>query len=248
MLKNKILYGMAIWLFCLWGFLSVPVYAQNDIERFEAVLLPVTETILSSSLAGYIQKINIEEGYAFQKDDVLIEFDCQLYEMELKRLTLEQKIAIEKLKTTKELFTLKAASKMDLLLADIELKKSKLEKEKQQYLLEGCQITAPFDGYAVEFYISPYQTIPASYELVRLVNGENLKLELFVSSNHLSKFVSGSKFDFYVNETKQSYQAQVVAIVPLIDSVSQTFKVIAKLNFNDPMLLPGMSGTVKVEK
>ena len=74
-----------------------------------------------------------------------------------------------------------------------------------------------------------------------------LKLELFVSSEYLSKFVKDSPFSVYVNETGQHYQAKVVAVVPLIDSVSQTFKVIGTFDKNDPSLLPGMSGRVDVE-
>jgi len=55
-------------------------YSQAQVMESRALVVASQEAILSSELAARIDNIAVKEMQRFKKDDLLIQFDCSLYE------------------------------------------------------------------------------------------------------------------------------------------------------------------------
>ena len=82
------------------------------------LLVPRIETVLSSQMAGKIEKINVEEGDRFKKGQALVEFDCKIEQTELKRAVTELEAAKKTLGVNRSLAHLKSISGLDVAMAE----------------------------------------------------------------------------------------------------------------------------------
>jgi len=92
--------------------------------------------------------------------------------------------------------------------------------------------------------VNRFETIEAKGKLFDIVNNAELVAEFLVPSNRLMALSKGMNVELRVIETQETYSATIDRIVPHIDSVSQTIKVIGTLNTYEPDLWSGMSGWV----
>ena len=228
------------------GFAASIGYAQSERKGVEAALSTDTETVLSSRLGGYIYEITVGEGESFSVGQDLVIFDCEMHEAEKKRVNAERQGALEKLRANKRLSELNSVSKLDLAVAQAEYERLSAEVKLSEIKIKHCSIQAPFDGVIIEKMVSPYQIVPEGEPLLRVLNLDDLKIEFFVPSTSLVNIEVGNSMNIYVQERQQEYPFIVKGVVPRVDPVSQTFKVIGKFEKKYEDLIPGMSGIVSL--
>lgn len=208
------------------------------------LLVPRIETVLSSQMAGKIQKIYVEEGDRFKKDQPLVAFDCKIEETELKRAQTELEAAKKTLGVNRNLAHLKSASGLDVAMAEAKVLSAEADASVRQVVVERCSLAAPFDGRAVEIPVSEYQTVRQAEPLLKILDDQDLRLEVIVPSSWLTWLREGETFTIVMDETRKTYTAKVTKIGARIDPVSQSLKVLGKIEGNHPELMAGMSGAV----
>lgn len=235
--------GLFIWLFSL-----STVYASQQSLETQATIKPEREVTLSSQIKGKINVINVDEGDSFHSGDILLKFDCTVYESELTKA----QAAFEKAKSVyiadQKLKRMRAISDVDYQAALSDYKEKKAELAIKKHLVSWCQIKAPYSGTITKSHIQLHQTIAEGDELLDIIDSKNIIVELIVPSRWLSWLKVGSPFKIMIDETQQTYSANVEKIVSKIDAVSQTVKVIAKISGETDNLLPGMSGKAIFER
>lgn len=217
-----------------------------EANRYETALTPLVETTLSSRIGGYIKEINATEGQTFKKGDVLVNMDCDLHKADLQRAEAELKGAEKVYAAKKKLDQLKSVSKLEVSLSAVDVEKLSAEKRRMQKMVENCQIKAPFSGIVTEMLAKPFQNVTEGEPLLKIMSTESVQLEFYVPSSDVARFTPDLTLDLYINETGKKYKATLVAVVPRIDPVSQTFKVIGRINDPDKSMLPGMSGYITI--
>jgi membrane fusion protein, multidrug efflux system len=231
----------------LANFVTTTGQAQSTPKKgVEAAIAADTETVLSSRLGGYIYEITVSEGESFVAEQDLVIFDCEMHEAEKNRVSAERQGALEKLKANRRLSELNSVSKLDLAVAQAEYDRLSAEVELTEIKIKHCKIKAPFDGVVIEKIVSPHQIVPEGEALLRVLNLDDLKIEFFVPSSSLVDIEVGNKMNIYVQERQQDYPFIVQGVVPRVDPVSQTFKVIGKFEQQYEDLIPGMSGIVNL--
>ena len=208
------------------------------------LLVPRIETVLSSQMAGKIEKINVEEGDRFQKGAPLVVFDCKIEETELKRAVTELEAAKKTLGVNRSLAHLKSISGLDVAMAEAKVLSAEAEAAVRQAVVERCTLNAPFDGRVVEIPVSAYQTVRQAEPLLKILDDQDLRLEVIVPSSWLAWLKEGEPFSIVMDETGKTYQAKVSKIGARIDPVSQSVKVLGRIEGTHPELMAGMSGAV----
>jgi RND family efflux transporter MFP subunit len=223
-------------------FLSLPVYSQDKESR--ALVVASQEAILSSELAARIENIAVKEMQRFNKGDLLIQFDCSLYEAQKDVVSANSNSALIKLKSDEQMLQMRSIGKYELELSISEYEKAKSELRIAELNVERCQIKAPFDGAVEEVIVNTYETIQPQVELMKIIQTDILELEMVVSSEWVSWLKIGHPIKVYIDEIQKEFNASISGIGANVDAVSQTIQLKGTITDTSPALLPGMSGRV----
>jgi RND family efflux transporter MFP subunit len=223
-------------------FLSLPAYSQDKESR--ALVVASQEAILSSELAARIENIAVKEMQRFNKGDLLIQFDCSLYEAQKDVVSANSNSALIKLKSDEQMLQMRSIGKYELELSISEYEKAKSELRIAELNVERCQIKAPFDGAVEEVIVNTYETIQPQVELMKIIQTDILELEMVVSSEWVSWLKIGHPIKVYIDEIQKEFNASISGIGANVDAVSQTIQLKGTITDVSPALLPGMSGRV----
>ena len=102
------------------------VTAQENFES-RALVVPSQEAIISSEIAARIDSVGVKEMDRFQKGDLLIQFDCSLYEAQKDVVSANANSALIKLKSDEQMLQMRSIGKYELELSKSEFEKAKAE-------------------------------------------------------------------------------------------------------------------------
>ena len=219
-------------------------YANAEVRESRALVVASQEAILSSELAARIENIAVKEMQRFKKEDLLIQFDCSLYEAQKDVVSANANSALIKLKSDEQMLQMRSIGKYELELSISEYEKAKSELRIAELNVERCQIKAPFDGAVEEVVVNTFETIQPQVELMKIIQTEVLELEMVVSSEWISWLKIGHPIKVYIDEIQKEFNATISGIGANVDAVSQTIQLKGTITDTSPALLPGMSGRV----
>ena len=219
-------------------------YANAEVRESRALVVASQEAILSSELAARIENIAVKEMQRFKKGDLLIQFDCSLYEAQKDVVSANANSALIKLKSDEQMLQMRSIGKYELELSISEYEKAKSELRIAELNVERCQIKAPFDGAVEEVVVNTFETIQPQVELMKIIQTEVLELEMVVSSEWISWLKIGHPIKVYIDEIQKEFNATISGIGANVDAVSQTIQLKGTITDSSPALLPGMSGRV----
>ena len=219
-------------------------YANAEVRESRALVVSSQEAILSSELAARIENIAVKEMQRFKKGDLLIQFDCSLYEAQKDVVSANANSALIKLKSDEQMLQMRSIGKYELELSISEYEKAKSELRIAELNVERCQIKAPFDGAVEEVVVNTFETIQPQVELMKIIQTEVLELEMVVSSEWISWLKIGHPIKVYIDEIQKEFNATISGIGANVDAVSQTIQLKGTITDTSPALLPGMSGRV----
>ena len=232
----------------LGSLLATCSYATEAELTVRAMLEPVNEAKISSELNGRIHKVTVRDGDAYKKGDLLIQYDCQPYQSELKAVQAELGAARVQLTNKQQLRAMKSVGQMEVDLAQFDVTKLEARVQSALYQVEHCRVLAPFSGHVVEVQTNSFEHVTVGSELIWLQDDNTLQVSLIVPSHWLQWLASGQTFRFRVDETGVEYQGEIIRLGARVDAVSQTIRVIGQLQSSDETLVPGMSGSALFDK
>ena len=219
-------------------------YAKAEVRESRALVVASQEAILSSELAARIENIAVKEMQRFKKGDLLIQFDCSLYQAQKDVVSANANSALIKLKSDEQMLQMRSIGKYELELSISEYEKAKSELRIAELNVERCQIKAPFDGAVEEVVVNTFETIQPQVELMKIIQTDILELEMVVSSEWISWLKIGHPIKVYIDEIQKEFNATISGIGANVDAVSQTIQLKGTITDTSPALLPGMSGRV----
>ena len=205
-----------------------------------------SEAVISSPIVGLIQYIPSRLGQRFEKGEPLLRFECTENEAKAQIAQAELSGAQENLEAKIRLKSLEAASELEVTLAAAQVAKAEGQHKLSQHQLSQCVLPAPFSGFVVRIMGKPFQTTTVGQPLLEVISAGVPKLRVSASSRLFKRFAVGTPMRVRIDETGQTYSAQVSLINARIDPVNQTFEMEARIEGAAPDLLPGMSGTAVI--
>lgn len=210
-----------------------------------ALVTPRTETTLSSRLSAQVLRMAVREGRRFKIGDELVAFDCVVENANLKRAKANHQQALKTLDVRVGLKHLSAVSELDLAIAKADVEKTKAELAIADADVDGCVISAPFNGRVVERLAQAYEHVTPGQPLLNILDDTAMRLEILAPAQLAVRLSIGTTLSVVIDETGKTYRAQVQALGAKVDPSSQTLQVYADVDEIDVDLLVGMSGTVR---
>ena len=224
--------------------------ADGDEKKYEArALVSATEQVLiTSEIAARVKSINFFNGEAFVKGEVLISFDCELYEAQRNVIKANLDSAEVQLKNDKELLSMRSIGTLQYELSENTVKKAKAELSIANLNVKRCNIVAPYNGKVMDVYTSEFASIEQRQPLMDIVGSGLLEAKTVVPSNWLSWLKSGQEVKILIDETGDELEARIINLGATVDAASQTIELKLKFKEKYESLIPGMSGIVKFDR
>ena len=221
----------------------LPAYAIDG-NPLRGVVRAINEAAISTDLATKIISLPFRDGDSFKKDDVLVEFDCERLNAEVKGAEADLRGHRAAWENSARLYQLKAAGAHDVSIAAAAHDKSAAVVEGLRARVKQCKIIAPFDGRVAETAVRLHETPVTSQPLIKIVDDRQLEIDMLLPAASLKFIQPGTPFNITLDETGQQVRGKMIRIGAAIDVVSQTFKATGVPESFAEAVLPGMSGTV----
>jgi membrane fusion protein (multidrug efflux system) len=199
-------------------------------------------TTFSAENIATVVSLLSKEGDKFKSGDTLLAFDCRIQQAELKKALAQAEATNIAYTSAKRLKTYGTISMHELIKAKTDVDIAKSDVEKFNAIVDKCTIKAPYNGSVSESMVQVGEIAKPGEPLLKIINNENLELQMQVPSVWLRWLHVGSVFKVLINETNKTVSAKVLKINPEINPISQTVKIIGIPITPDLTLLPGMSG------
>lgn len=210
--------------------------------RVQAVLSAKRQAVIAGEIDARIKAINFDNGDIFNKNDVLLEFDCALDQARLREAQSRQRVTQIQFDAYEKLQKKESVSEIEYLVARENNEQNKAQVDQIRSRLKSCKIFAQFDGRVTNRIASPYEFAQAGRVLMDIASREALRAEFLIPSKWLQWLNTGTPLTIRINETGKNYKAEIVAVYGEVDPVSQSVQVVAEIESYHEELLPGMSG------
>lgn len=216
----------------------------SDEPGFPAVVKADKMAVLSSQMDGVVIDVQVVPGDTFLQGDPLLTMDCTLPQATLDKARAQVEYTRNEYKSIKALNALNSATKVQLARSAAEFAIAKADTRMAQYQVDQCVLSAPFDGTVVQSWVMPHESIQLKKELIQIASNTALSVEFLAPSSHLTQLTIGRPISLRIVETGLDYELTIDKVIPVVDSVSQTIRVVSRITNEKSLLWPGMSGWV----
>lgn len=180
-----------------------------------------------------------------QKGSLLVKINDSELQAQLKKAISRKKLAEDKVFRQKTLFERDGISRealdiaqneLDLVLADIELLESQIQK---------TEITAPFPGTVGLRNLSEGSYVTPATKITTIQNNSSVKIDFSIPQRFMYAVKQGMPLTFKVSGSSKEYRGVVYAIEPGLETSSRSLKIRARAA-NDGSLKPGAFAEVKL--
>lgn len=207
------------------------------------VVMAESEAMISSELVAIVKSIPFKEGQTFERGQTILEFDCRRYQADLRAAEADVETARVKVKTNTALKRHNAVGAEELEISRAKLNQAVAAKEALSVKTDQCVISAPFTGRVVERKIHEHEMPEAGAPLIKIVKDGGLEVDLIVPSKWLIWLRANQSFMFMIDEISATFTARIQHIGAVVDPISKTAMVRARLIDATDAVRPGMSGT-----
>lgn len=210
--------------------------------RIRTQLTSRNAVTISSELAARIATLSLREGDSFRAGQLLVGFDCSLYESQLRKAEASIEAATALVQSNLRLVELNSIGKFEVAQAQAKLKEAQAEAASTRTVVNRCNIHAPFNGRVARRHAATHQYASPGTPLLDILETGQLEVQMIVPSKWLAWLKPGTGFSVEVEELGKTFPAKVRRLGAQIDPVSQSVAVVGVIDGQHDALLPGMSG------
>lgn len=238
----------------LTGVMIVPAHAQSPAQQAEgdytvrAQFRSRTFTTLAAAMPGVILRLPVREGDQLAANALVAVMDCAAQQAGKKVVEARLAGTQAKSRVNERLTELNMASVLETELAKAEEAQTRAELAAIDVTLRKCEVRAPFAGTVVAQAARAHQYVREGEPLIELYDTSSLEVELIVASRWLEWLRPGAVFTISVDELRKPVRAVVDRFGGRVDPVSQTVRLIGRVEGEHRDLLPGMSGLAQFQR
>lgn len=220
--------------------------AQAAQGRFDGLVLPFKEVVISSPVQSTLTALPFKEGDTVRAGETLAKLHSRIEELDM----LRAKAALEKKeydnKSASKLYADKIISEDEALKNKIELDLARLQFQQAEELFRLRTVTAPINGLIVERNREVGETVGAAQPLFRLVDITRLFIQFYVRAEDAGALRVGQTLEVRcpVADANRVFSGKVDFIDPRVDAASGLLRVKILLDNKDVALKPGLRAEV----
>jgi RND family efflux transporter MFP subunit len=214
--------------------------------RFDGLVLPFKEVVISSPVQSTLTTLPFKEGDTVRAGETVATLHSRIEELDM----LRAKAALEKKefdnKSAAKLYADKIISEDEALKNKIELDLARLQFEQAEELFRLRTIIAPISGLIVERNREVGETVGAAQPLFRLVDISRLYIQFYVRAEDASALRVGQTLNVRcpVADATRVFRGVVDFVDPRVDAASGLLRVKILLDNQDAALKPGLRAEV----
>lgn len=215
-----------------------PTSVQDKIFTTGSILAN-EEVELRSEVSGKITEIYLEEGKPVTYDQLLLKINDSELQAQLQRARYRLDLATERESRQRKLLEKGGISQedYDATLNEVNVLKSEIQLIQAQ--IDKTEVRAPFDGRVGLKYVSDGSYITPTTRVASLQNINPVKLDFSVPERYVNRVSVGDKISFTVQGTDKTFEGEIYAIEPKIDSQTRTLQLRALSDNEEGLLVPG---------
>lgn len=245
---------------------------DHEVLTFDGLTRPSRKVKLALRVSGVIATRPIEEGQQIKSGQLIAELDSELEKaaLEVSRLKAEsdheiraaevnEKLKAYELKRMRELTSKNAASEHELQEAQFAAELTKVQTEaahfqqklrvqefrRDEVALAQRRVVAPFDGFVWKTLKEAHEAADALEPIAEVVKVDPLWVDLNVPAEHFGRIILGHTAG--VTVVGRSRPGKVIAVDPLVDAGSATFRVKLEVANGDGAMVAGVPAAVRFE-
>ncbi|MDM8515289.1 efflux RND transporter periplasmic adaptor subunit [Desulfobacterales bacterium HSG16] len=235
-------------IFCTLGFILFSgtfVFAQ---QSFPVIFESTRKAVLSAQLAGVLTSIKYEVGAYVKKGKAIARIDTRELQLRKKRANLSAKHLKVQVEDLERLIQSGLATNEDLAKARMERDVSRTDISILKLQISKSGIYAPFSCVLVRRMAQPHEWVTAGQPVVEVIDPSKLKAVGNIPSQMAVTMKKGDKHTFYITDLDISVEGTVLAVVPIVDELSNTAQVVWKVEKGKTKLMAGMKGEVRFDR
>jgi membrane fusion protein, multidrug efflux system len=225
------------------------VGVQEWQAKLEAVgsLRAVNGADLSSQVAGTVSALHFESGAEVKAGTLLVELASADDVGKLKSLQAAAALAQITLDRDQRQLKAQGVSQQTVDADTQNLKSAQAQVAEQQATVDYKNIKAPFDGKLGIRQVDLGQYLAAGTTMVTLQSLDPIFVDFYLPQQAIAQLQVGQKVSALVDTFPgRTFEGEVTAINPKIDSSTRNVQIRAALKNPDHTLLPGMYATVDI--
>lgn len=220
--------------------------------KFDGLVLPFKEVVVSAPVQSTIQSIAFKEGDSVKTGTVLARLYGRIEELDM----LRTKAALEKrefdFRTSKNLYADKIISEDEALKGKIELELARLQYEQAAELFRQRTVFAPVDGLIVEQMREVGESVTATQPMFRLVDIDQVYVQFYLHSEQLVRLHVGDRVTVRCTVAAgeagaDTFQGKVDFIDPRVDAASGLLRVKILVSNPSHAIKPGLRAEVVLQ-
>ena len=201
--------------------------------------------MLRPEVSGRVVRLNFRDGERVRQGQLLLQFDDQLQQAQIKQSQAELSIAQANHKRNEELLAQNFVSQrsLDESAANLEVAQAKLALAKAT--ADRLRIIAPFDGIAGIRNVNVGDYLKDGTDIVNLEDIDTVYVDYRLPERYQTQVKAGQRVTVELDALPgRSFEARVQAVDPLIDANGRSIGVRASIPNRQLLLRPGMFARV----
>jgi membrane fusion protein (multidrug efflux system) len=225
--------------------MRVRVMKLTDDAQSVGSLRSRQSVMLRPEVSGRVVRLNFKDGERVRKGQLLVQFDDQLQQAQVKQSQAELSIARANHKRNEELLAQNFVSQrsLDESAANLEVAQAKLALA--QATADRLRIIAPFDGIAGIRNVNVGDYLKDGTDIVNLEDIDMVYVDYRLPERYQTQVKAGQRVSVELDALPgRSFEARVQAVDPLIDANGRSIGVRASIPNRQLLLRPGLFARV----
>jgi membrane fusion protein, multidrug efflux system len=201
---------------------------------------------ISAEASGRVTRIEFKEGDRVTKGELLATVNNADLMAQMDKSRFQLSLAEQREERQRSLLEKQGISQQAYDQVLTELNTIKAEQAVLQAQFDKTLIRAPFDGILGLRQLSEGAYVTPGMKIVKLARLQPVKIEFSIPERYAGYLSRGSRIAFSVENSPESYSAEVYAIEAVVDQATRSLAVRALYHNDDLKILPGSFARVEV--
>jgi len=203
--------------------------------------------ILYPEFSGLLTKLFVKEGQKVEKGQLLATIDDAGLSQQLAQIEVQLSLAKTTFDRQERLWEQKIGSEIEFLQAKAAYEGQQNAVNQMKSELEKTSVRAPFSGFIDDIITEQGTVVGAgASKLLRIVNLNNMYIEVEVPEVYLSSIVPGKKVEVYFPVLGQTLNTKVDQASNYINPNNRTFKITIPIKNKEKLIKPNLTAKIKI--
>ncbi len=228
-------------------------FTERPLLFFPGTVEADREVDLSFEVGGRLIEFPVRRGVVVEEGDILGRLDPATFENQVRNIEAELELARSSLARIERALTVNAVSQEEFARAAAAVQKAEAQLAIQNKALADTVLIARFTGRVSETYVNTFDQVTPGKPVLNLQDTKRLVLAVSIPETYVQwtqpDFLAQAPFEVMFDALPGvRYPARVKEFATVAEPVTRTFRIrFAFEHDRDFMLLPGMTGTLRVE-